>query len=35
MQITDAKVIAGRLSKVNSIMKTEVEDINIEVTHNF
>ena len=35
MQITDAKVIAGRLSKVRDIMKSEGVDIYVVVTGDF
>lgn len=35
MQITDAKVIAGRLSKVRDIMKSEGVDIYVVVTGNY
>ena len=35
MQITDAKVIAGRLSKVRDIMKSEGVDIYVVVTGDY
>ena len=35
MEITDAKVIAERLSKVRDIMKTECVDIYVVVTGDY